>query len=136
LVHLLYFCLFYLSPLTVISIGSKILYSFVYRKHINHIHLHFLQFFLLCQVRVYCVIYKSSYNLSNISYLISSAQSSSFIPCSWNSFDISHFSIYIHVYTVFAPYSPLHALSKNFPPSHWCHPFLTGPVLAFCSLIL
>jgi hypothetical protein len=34
---------------------------------------------------------------------------------SWNSFNRSHFSIYIHVYTVFAPYSQSYTLSL--PPS-------------------
>jgi hypothetical protein len=40
LVHPLYFSPFYLSPLLmVISTGLHILYSFSYRKYINHIHL-------------------------------------------------------------------------------------------------
>jgi hypothetical protein len=34
-------------------------------------------------------------------------------PHSWDSFNRYHFYIYIHVYTVFAPYSPSYAL---FPP--------------------
>jgi hypothetical protein len=39
LVHPLCFS-YYLSPLlTVISTGFKILYSFLYRKYINHVHL-------------------------------------------------------------------------------------------------
>jgi hypothetical protein len=46
LLYLLYFSPFYLSPiLMVISTGSKILYSFLYRKYINHVHL--LNFLLL-----------------------------------------------------------------------------------------
>jgi hypothetical protein len=40
LVHLLYFSSFYLSPfLMVVSTGLKILYSFLYREYIKHIHL-------------------------------------------------------------------------------------------------
>jgi hypothetical protein len=39
LVHTLYFSPFYLSPFLMISIGSKILHSFLYRKCIHHIHL-------------------------------------------------------------------------------------------------
>jgi hypothetical protein len=38
-------------------------------------------------------------------------------PPSWNSFN--HFSIYIHVSSVFVPYSPSHTLSPPPPPSHW-----------------
>jgi hypothetical protein len=46
LVHLLYFSSFYLSPLLmVVSTVLKILYSFLYRGYINHIH--FLNFPLL-----------------------------------------------------------------------------------------
>jgi hypothetical protein len=46
LAHLLYFSPFYLSPLLMlISTGLKFLCSFLYRKHINHIHL--LSFLLL-----------------------------------------------------------------------------------------
>jgi hypothetical protein len=38
---------------------------------------------------------------------------------SWDSFNRSHFSISIHVYTVFAPYSPSHTFSPHPPfPSH------------------
>jgi hypothetical protein len=40
-------------------------------------------------------------------------------PHSWNSFNKSHFSIYIHVYTVFAPHSPSFTLFPHPPPSHW-----------------
>jgi hypothetical protein len=30
-----------------------------------------------------------------------------------------HFSIYIHVYTIFVPYSPFYTLSLHPPHSHW-----------------
>jgi hypothetical protein len=44
--HVLYFYSFYLSPLLMVaSTGLKILYSFLYRPSINHIHL--LDFLLL-----------------------------------------------------------------------------------------
>jgi hypothetical protein len=49
---------------------------------------------------------------------------------SWNSFSRYSFYIYRHVYTVFVPYSPSHALSLTPPLSHWYqHP-------PSCSLIL
>jgi hypothetical protein len=62
---------------------------------------HLRIFLLLCLVGVHCGIYKSSYNLSNISYLNSLPPPLSFIPpspCSWNSFNRYHFYIYTHVY--------------------------------------
>jgi hypothetical protein len=40
-------------------------------------------------------------------------------PHSWNSFTRSHFSIYLHVYTVFAPYSPSYTLTPHLPLSYW-----------------
>jgi hypothetical protein len=79
-------------------------------------------FLLLFWVGAYCGIYKSSYNVSNKSYLNSPLLPFSFIspfPHSWNSFNRYHFSIYIHVYTVFAPYSPFHTLSLPPPSSRW-----------------
>jgi hypothetical protein len=84
-----------------------------------------LAFFLMVVLGVHCGIYKSSCNMSNISYLNSllSSFSFSFIPpChipAYNSFNRSHFSSYIHVYTVFVPYSTSHTLSSHPPPSHW-----------------
>jgi hypothetical protein len=88
---------------------------------------------LSCWVGVHCDIYKSSYNISTISYL-NLPPPSFFIPSSphsWNSFSRSHFSIYIQVYTVFALYSPSHTLSLSLPP-------LTGtkPPGRTCSTIL
>jgi hypothetical protein len=41
-------------------------------------------------------------------------------PHSWNSFNRSHFSIYIRGYTAFAPYPPP-TLSPP-PPPHWFQP--------------
>jgi apolipoprotein N-acyltransferase len=83
----------------------------------------FFFFFLLCWVGVHCGIYKSSDNISNISYLNSHPPSFSFIlplpfylPHFWNSFKRYHFSIYIHVYTVFAPYSPSTPFLHLLPP--------------------
>jgi hypothetical protein len=58
------------------------------------------------------------------------------LPHSWNNFSRSYFSIYIHVYKVFVPYSPSHTFSPILPPSHWYLPHQTEPVLPFCSLIL
>jgi hypothetical protein len=69
---------------------------------------------------VHCGIYKSSYTISNISYFNSSPPSFPFnfhSPHSWNSFNRSHFSIYIHVYTVFfVLYSPSYILFPHAPP--------------------
>jgi hypothetical protein len=58
---------------------------------------------LLCWVGAHCGIYNSS-------YLNSSS------PSFWNSCNRFHFSIYTHVYTVFAPYSPSHTLSPSPSP--------------------
>jgi hypothetical protein len=82
--------------------------------------------------------YKSSYNIPNVSYLNSSPPLFSLIlasPYAWNSFNRSHFSIYIHVYTVFAPYSPSYILSPHPLSSHWYQPprqdLFCPPVLQF-----
>jgi hypothetical protein len=40
-------------------------------------------------------------------------------PRSWNSFNSSHFSMYIHVYKIFPPYSHSNTLSLYLPSSHW-----------------
>jgi hypothetical protein len=53
---------------------------------------------------------------------------SPYAPNSWNSF-----SIYIHVYTIFAPYSPSHTLSPPPPPSYWYNP---SPHCRTCSALL
>jgi hypothetical protein len=53
----------------------------------------------------------------------------------WNSFNRYHFSIYIHVYTVFVPYSPSYTLSLPPPHSYWSQPSWAGPVPSSCSLI-
>jgi hypothetical protein len=47
-------------------------------------------------------------------------------PNSWSSFNRYHCCIYIHVYTLFAPYSPSYPLSPSPLPSHWCQPFPVG----------
>jgi hypothetical protein len=67
-------------------------------------------------------IYNSSYSISNISYLNSPLHHSPLSPPShhsWNSFNRPHFSIYIHLYIVFAPYSSSYTLSPHPPHSHW-----------------
>jgi hypothetical protein len=52
-----------------------------------------------------------------------------------NKINRSYFSIYIHVYTVFAPYSPSHTPSPHPLPSHWYQSLrqdlLCPPVLQF-----
>jgi hypothetical protein len=54
-------------------------------------------------------------------------------PHSWNSFNKSHFSICIHVYTIFVPYSSSYTLSPHPPPPTGTNP-QTGPVLPSYSL--
>jgi hypothetical protein len=75
------------------------------------------QVFFIAVLEVHCGIYKSSYNMSTISYLNSPLHHSPLSPLlySWNSFSRSHFSIYIHVYTVFVSYSPSYTLSPHCP---------------------
>jgi hypothetical protein len=83
---------------------------------------------------VHCGICKISYNISNISYFNSLPPSFSFIslsPHSWNCFNRFHFSIYIHVYTVFALYSPSYMLSPHPSPLT-----ATTPPNKTCSAIL
>jgi hypothetical protein len=67
-------------------------------------------------VEIQCGIYKGSYNISNISYLIYST-ALLYLPTShcWNSFNRYNFSIYIYVYTAFAPYLPSYTLSPPAP---------------------
>jgi hypothetical protein len=43
-------------------------------------------------------------------------------PESWNSFNRYNFCIYIHVYTVFAPYSPSYSFSLPPPPPTGTNP--------------
>jgi hypothetical protein len=84
-------------------------------------------------------IYKGSYNISNISYLNSSLPPFFFIllsPHSWNRFNRYLFCIYIHVYTVFAPYSPSCTFSPSPPSSHWYESLKAGPVTPTCSPVL
>jgi hypothetical protein len=61
-------------------------------------------FLLLCWVGVHCGIYKSSYNISNISYLNSPSPPFSFIsplPPFLKWFQQVSFCMYIHVHTFF-----------------------------------
>jgi hypothetical protein len=67
--------------------------------------------FIVVLGRAHCTIYKSFYNISNISYVNSSPPPFS-PPHFWNSFSRSHFLIYIHVYTVFCT---VFTLSHPFP---------------------
>jgi hypothetical protein len=84
-------------------------------------------------------IYKSSYHVSNTLYLNSRPPPFSFtphpLPHSWDSFNRYHFSIYIHVYTVFASYSLSHTLSSPLPSSQWYQStqegHFTPPILDF-----
>jgi hypothetical protein len=79
----------------------------------------FLLFILFfCWVGVHCGIYKSLYNVSNISYLNSPPPSVSFTPIPGIVSKVWFFYICIHVYTVFSPYSPFCTLSPPPLPSH------------------
>jgi hypothetical protein len=86
-------------------------------------------------VGVHCGIYKGSYNISNISYLNSPLLPFSFIPHyhhSWYSFSRSHFSIYIHLCTLFALYLPSPVLS----PLTGTTPLPPSPPGRTCSVLL
>jgi hypothetical protein len=82
---------------------------------------------LLCWVGVHCGIYKSYYNVSNLNWHPVPFSFISFSPHSWNSFNRYHFSICIHVYTIFPLYSSSHTLS----PLLSC--IQAGPILPSCS---
>jgi hypothetical protein len=122
------------------SVGSIILSSWLLLVKMSEYYLmtylSVTSFCFICFIVVlgaHCGIYKSSYNISNISYWIHSLHHSPLSPSlhSWNSFNRSHFSIYIHMYTVFAPNSPPHALSPHPPsPSH------ANPTDTICSALL
>jgi hypothetical protein len=53
------------------------------------------------------------------------------LPHSWNSFNRSHFSIFIHENIIWPSHSSSHTLSLYPPPSNWYQP-QTGPVLPSC----
>jgi hypothetical protein len=59
---------------------------------------------------------------------------SSLPPHSWNSFNRYHFSIYIHMFTVFSLYSHSFVIFPHH--THQYQPLQTGPVLPSCSPIL
>jgi hypothetical protein len=59
----------------------------------------------------------------------------SFSPCSLNSFDRSHFSIFIREYIIFPLHSLSHTLSLH-PLSYHCTNLQTEPLLPSCSLLL
>jgi hypothetical protein len=76
-----------------------------------------------------CGIYKSSYNVPNISCLNSTPLPLSFIPPSphyRNGFNRYHFCIYIHVYTFFVLYSPSYLLSCHLPSPTGINPTPTS----------
>jgi hypothetical protein len=50
----------------------------------------------------------------------------SLLPHSWNSFNRSHFSIFIYEYVIFPPYSPFYTFFLYFPPSYWYEPPVTS----------
>jgi hypothetical protein len=118
------FLLMYLSPS----------WHFVPTPHSHSIHispytclLFFLQipkiyflilFFNIIVLGVHYDIYKSSYIIVEFT-----SPSFSFIyPHSWSSFNRSHFSIYMHVYLLFPPYSPSYTFSLYLPHSYWYQP--------------
>jgi hypothetical protein len=103
----------------------------------------FIFFLLLCWVGVHCSIYKSSYNISNVSYLNTPPQLLSLIPPStdsWNSFNKYHFCILHRCVYIICTIFTLLLLSLPSPPSHQCQPPTFIPqaksVSPSCSLIL
>jgi hypothetical protein len=86
---------------------------------------------------VHCDIYKSAYN---ISYLISPSPWFFIpLPYSWNSFNRSHFSIFIHDQILFPPYSPPSTISLYPPYTHThthCYQSQTGSDLCSCPPFL
>jgi hypothetical protein len=102
-----------------------------------------LKNFLFCYAgKGYIVVFTKVLTIYKIYYTwIHSLHHSPLFPpptYSWNSFNMSLFSFYIHVYTAFVLYSLSYTLSPHLPPSHWYHHSLTGrtcsvspPVLQF-----
>jgi hypothetical protein len=85
---------------------------------------------------VHCSIYKSSYNIFNVLYLNSHPPHhslSSPFPHTWKSLNRHHFSIYIFMYIIFAPYSTFQVLSPHPPYSH-CYQLPRQDL--FCPLVL
>jgi hypothetical protein len=76
-----------------------------------------LHYFFFIVLVVHCGIHKSSYN---ISYLNSTHSSFSFInllsPHYWNSFNRSHFPIYLHVYSICTIFTLSYRFPISFPP--------------------
>jgi hypothetical protein len=57
---------------------------------------------------MHCDIYKSSYTISQLN---SPTPLFPFLPSSWNTFNMSHFSISIQEYIIFLLHSPFHTIS-------------------------
>jgi hypothetical protein len=124
----------YVDPL---SMSKKNTY---YLKLILFLIIQFIIFY--CSVGVHCGIYKNIYNISNISYFNSPPPSFSFFSSSlhfWNSFSRYHFSIYMHVYTIFTLYStyvcsfPISFLLPLVPTPPTQKDLFCFPVLWFCK---
>jgi hypothetical protein len=80
---------------------------------------------------VHCDIYKSSYNISLVVHPLHHSPLPLF-PHSWNNFNRSHFSIFIHDYIIFLPHSLFYTLSLYLPPCRWYqHPDRTGFTFLF-----
>jgi hypothetical protein len=76
--------------------------------------------FFYCSVVVHCDIYKSSYNVSNISYLNLPPTSCSFILCPpflEYFLQVSFFHLHTCVHSICTVFTLLHI----FPTSHTCH---------------
>jgi hypothetical protein len=78
---------------------------------------------------VHCSIYKGSYNVSNISFFPSPSSDS------WNSFNRYHFCMYIHVYTLFAPYSSPYSFPCHLPPPTGAWDGLDHGLLIYASWV-
>jgi hypothetical protein len=110
---------------------------------------HFYFLFSLC-LFIYLFIYFHCAELGTMKHfqkflqyinhiILNSFPPSFFIPSfphSWDSFNRSHFFMYIHVYTVFELCSPFHSLSLLTPHTGTNPQPHAGPVLYYCFLIL
>jgi hypothetical protein len=90
-------------------------------------------FFSCCAGWGYTIAFTNVFTISNIPYLNSPLHHTTLSSHSWNSFNRYHFSIYIHIYTVFVQYSLSRALFPLTSSSNWYQLFQAGPVL-FCKL--
>jgi hypothetical protein len=99
----------------------------------------FFLYFILLLCWVHCGIYKDCYKYQIYHtwiHLLHHSPLSPTPPHLRNSFNRYLFSVYFHLYTVFAPYSPSFTISPPPSPSGWYQTPQTGPIPFSCSPIL